>query len=134
MCIIGSNMTFHQLNSHIAMPHFVHASCAFAMFFVYKSPTHTGNSIWFTRPSNRIASHFVTMVVTFNHSWSKMHVFDVLIMLQLLVLNIYARVMLDKINNFWSENGQNLPNFLLPNMFAVNLPNFPATKVSLHTV
>ena len=38
LCVhIGSSMTFHQLDSHIATPHFVHALCALAMFFVYKS-------------------------------------------------------------------------------------------------
>ena len=30
-------MTFHQLDFNIAMPRFVRASCALAMFFVYKS-------------------------------------------------------------------------------------------------
>ena len=63
-----------------------------------------------------------------------MHVFDALAMLQLLILNIYARVMLDNIRssyNFCSENGQNSPNFLLPNsyIFALNSPIFPTAKV-----
>ena len=37
VCIINSSMTFHQLDSHVATPHFVCASCVLAMFFEYKS-------------------------------------------------------------------------------------------------
>ena len=95
--------------------------------------THARNSVWFTRLSNRLASYFVAIVLIFNQSWMEMHVFDVLTTLQLLVSNICAQVTPDNIRsfyNFCSENGQNSPNMF----FALNSPNFPTTKVSLHTV
>ena len=57
-----------------------------------------------------------------------MHVFDALA--TLLTLNIYAELLqttLQSSHNFWSKNGQNLPNVLPPNMFlqSILLPNFP---------
>ena len=43
------------------------------------------------RKCNVFLKYFAAIVLIFNHSWSKMHVFDVLTTLQLLVLNIYTR-------------------------------------------
>ena len=81
------------------------ASCTLAMFFnlciSVISPaltqTRAGNSVLFTRLSNRLACYFVAIVLIFNHSWSEMHVFDALTMLQLLVSNVYALVTPDKV-------------------------------------